>query len=156
MAHLCGWRLETILAGLPSSNQTQDERGVVSASCRHSAVLGSVNMYRGEKFAYGHYLQRLFKNVYFFASDVVCKYWPRAQRVAGVWPEYSLGGTQPFLSVMHAAGYAYYSQVTSLFPIFLTPLELQKYSDLRCCRAKHQPVPIFVRNISQKNHVCRS
>ncbi|XP_043242318.1 uncharacterized protein LOC122391992 isoform X2 [Amphibalanus amphitrite] len=111
----CGtslWAAARNNPGLPSSKRTQDETGLVAATCRHSVVLGGVNMYRGEQFAYGHYLhQTLFKNACFFASDVVCKYWPWAQRVARVFPEYSLGDTQPFLSVMHASGHAYYCQI---------------------------------------------
>ncbi|XP_043232044.1 uncharacterized protein LOC122386681 isoform X3 [Amphibalanus amphitrite] len=95
------------------SKRSQDETGLVTATCRHSVILGGVNMYRGESFAYSHFLhQERFPHVQYFASDIVCKYWPWAQRVSRRWPEYSTGDSMPFLSVMHATGHAYYCQIT--------------------------------------------
>ena len=69
-------------------------------------------MHRGELYAYSHFLhQHRFSDLQFFASDIVCKYWPWSQRVAARWPEYATGDTRPYLSVMHATGHAYYCQV---------------------------------------------
>ena len=98
--------------GRVPSKRSQDETGLIVATCRHSVALGGVNMYRGELFAYSHFLhQKRFPSVHYFASDIVCKYWPWTQRVASRFPEHGTGHTKPFLSVMHATGHAYYCQV---------------------------------------------
>ena len=101
------------------SKRSQDETGLIVATCRHSVVLGGVNMYRGEAYAYSHFLhQTRFPRVQFYASDIVCKYWPWAQRVSRLWPEYDTSNSEPFLSVMHATGHAYYCQVCEFASFF--------------------------------------
>ncbi|XP_043246029.1 uncharacterized protein LOC122393759 isoform X2 [Amphibalanus amphitrite] len=97
----------------PPSKRSQDETGLIVATCRHSVILAGCNMYRGESYAYSHYLhQSRFPAVKYYASDIVCKYWPWTQRVSRRWPEYDTHGSEPFLSVMHATGHAYYCQIT--------------------------------------------
>ena len=98
--------------GLVPSKKSQDETGLIVATCRHSVILGGVNMYRGELFAYSHFLQqKRFPNLQYFASDIVCKYWPWSQRVGQLFPEHDTHDAKPFLSVMHAMSHAYYCQV---------------------------------------------
>ena len=95
------------------SKRSQDVTGLIVATCRHSVILAGCNMYRGESYAYSHYIhQSRFPDVKYYASDIVCKYWPWAQRVSRRWPEYDIHGSEPFLSVMHATGHAYYCQIT--------------------------------------------
>ncbi|KAI4827077.1 hypothetical protein KUCAC02_030503 [Chaenocephalus aceratus] len=48
------------------------------------------------------------RNVQFFCSDVVCKYWPYLQRVASHCPELqNLLNMRPFLSIMHAKAHSW-------------------------------------------------
>ena len=69
-------------------------------------------MFHGERFGYAHFLhQEMFRDVAFFASDVCCKYWPWAQRVAERFPQFDTGSTRPYLSVMHAFAHNYHCQV---------------------------------------------
>ncbi|XP_043225461.1 uncharacterized protein LOC122383261 isoform X2 [Amphibalanus amphitrite] len=109
----CGvstWAAGRNKTSLPSK-RSQDETGLSVATCRHSMVLGAINMYRGEIFAYCHFLHMQFRNLAFMASDVACQYWPWAQRLANRLLQFDVGDTQPFLSVMHATGHAYYCQI---------------------------------------------
>ncbi|XP_043207566.1 uncharacterized protein LOC122373504 isoform X2 [Amphibalanus amphitrite] len=112
----CGissWAAGRNAPGRVPSKKTQDETGLIVATCRHSVILGGVNMYRGELFAYSHYLQqkRFPNGLQYFASDIVCKYWPWTQRVGQLFPEHATHDTKPFLSVMHAMSHAYYCQI---------------------------------------------
>ncbi|KAF3851721.1 hypothetical protein F7725_013493 [Dissostichus mawsoni] len=87
-----------------------DEEGVEVAVCRHGFLLKGLNMFRGEIFAYPLYLQKQLssRNVQFFCSDVVCKYWPYLQRVASHCPELqNLLNMRPFLSIMHAKAHSW-------------------------------------------------
>ncbi|XP_036071950.1 uncharacterized protein LOC112143901 [Oryzias melastigma] len=79
-----------------------DEEGVEVAVCRHGILLKALNMFRGEIFAYPLYIQKVLttKNVEFFCSDVICKYWPYLQRVVRHCPELQdLLAMRPFLSI---------------------------------------------------------
>lgn len=67
-------------------------------------------MYRGEVFAYPHYLQKELgktQKIEFVCTDVMCKYYPYLKRVCEAFPdlEYLLQ-MRPFLSVMHAKGHS--------------------------------------------------
>ncbi|KAK7133235.1 hypothetical protein R3I94_015188 [Phoxinus phoxinus] len=85
-----------------------DEEGLEIAVCRHGVLLGALNMYRGEIFAYPLFLQRMLAenapgNITFLCSDVACKYFPYLSKVAQQCPEMrKLLSMRPFLSVMHA------------------------------------------------------
>lgn len=79
-------------------------------------------MFRGEIFAYPMYLQKELasKNIQFFCSDVVCKYWPYLQKVADSCPELQdLLCMRPFLSIMHAKAHSWMCEVIKT-DIFLT------------------------------------
>ncbi|KAF3856843.1 hypothetical protein F7725_017566 [Dissostichus mawsoni] len=58
-----------------------DEEDVEVAVCRHGFLLKGLNMFRGDICAYPLYLQKQLssRNVQFFCTDVVCKYWPYLQ-----------------------------------------------------------------------------
>lgn len=80
------------------------------AVCRHGVLLRSINMYRGEIFAYPLYLQNEVQaaaDVKFYCTDIACKYWPYLQKVSGCMPELNpLLRMSPFLSVMHAKAHS--------------------------------------------------
>ncbi|KAI9525207.1 hypothetical protein NQZ68_009887 [Dissostichus eleginoides] len=86
-----------------------DEEGLEVAVCRHGVLLKALNMFRGEIFAYPLFLQTQFQatNVYFYCTDIACKYWPYLEKVAKTMPELRpLLSMQPFLSVMHAKAHS--------------------------------------------------
>jgi len=95
-----------------------DEEGMEVAVCRHGVLLRSLNMMRGEIFAYPLYLQKELtpRNVQFMCTDVICKYWPYLNRVVNDCPELSpLLDMKPFLSVMHAKAHSWKCEV-NCFP----------------------------------------
>ncbi|XDV41656.1 hypothetical protein PO909_010475, partial [Leuciscus waleckii] len=85
-----------------------DEEGLEIAVCRHGVLIGALNMFRGEIFAYPLFLQRMLAdkapgNITFLCSDVACKYFPYLSKVAQQCREMrKLLSMRPFLSVMHA------------------------------------------------------
>ncbi|XP_056091635.1 uncharacterized protein LOC130071045 [Rhinichthys klamathensis goyatoka] len=84
------------------------------AVCRHGVLLRSLNMMRGEIFAYPMFLQKELtpKNVQFMCTDVICKYWPYLRRVVSDCPELSpLLDMKPFLSVMHAKAHSWKCEI---------------------------------------------
>ncbi|XP_066504235.1 uncharacterized protein [Hoplias malabaricus] len=99
------------------SSSKIDEEGLEIAVCRHGVLLGALNMYRGEIFAYPLFLQQklaatMLGNITFLCSDVACKYFPYLQKVAQHCPELQhLLDMRPFLSVMHAKAHAWKCEV---------------------------------------------
>lgn len=90
-----------------------DETGLYLSSCRHQVTQKSLNMYRGEIYAYPLLLQQHFltrKPVLFFWQDVVCKYWPWLKHIN---KEVAKAIT-PALSVMHSKGHAWHCEVFSI------------------------------------------
>jgi hypothetical protein len=74
-------------------------------------------MFRGEVYGYTHYLHLNFiqpNRVKFLWQDVVCKYWPWAQRVASEKEKMALVNTKPALSLMHGKSHSWSCQVISL------------------------------------------
>lgn len=66
------------------SLQKLDETGVMVAGCRHALMQKVVNMWTGEMYGYGFYLQKYVlpsMGVKFLFYDVICKYWPWMQKV---------------------------------------------------------------------------
>lgn len=66
------------------SLQKLDETGVMVAGCQHALMQKAVNMWTGEMYGYGFYLQKHVLppiGVKFLVYDVICKYWPWMQRV---------------------------------------------------------------------------
>ncbi|KAI7811312.1 hypothetical protein IRJ41_013022 [Triplophysa rosa] len=99
---------------LPKKANKLDEEGMEVAVCRHGVLLRSLNMMRGEIFAYPLFLQKELssRNVQFMCTDVICKYWPYLQRVVNDCPELSpLLDMKPFLSVMHAKAHAWKCEI---------------------------------------------
>ncbi|XP_067305976.1 uncharacterized protein [Pseudorasbora parva] len=99
---------------VPKKINKLDEEGMEVAVCRHGVLLRSLNMMRGEIFAYPMFLQKELspRNVQFMCTDVICKYWPYLQRVANICPEFSpLLDMKPFLSVMHAKAHSWKCEV---------------------------------------------
>ena len=71
-------------------------------------------MFRGEVYGYMHYLHLNFiqpNKVKFLWQDVICKYWPWAQRVASGNENMALVNTQPALSLMHGKSHSWTCQV---------------------------------------------
>ncbi|XP_039544595.1 uncharacterized protein LOC120491071 [Pimephales promelas] len=96
------------------TNNKLDEEGMEVAVCRHGVLLRSLNMMRGEIFAYPLYLQKELtpRNVQFMCTDVICKYWPYLNRVVNDCPELSpLLDMKPFLSVMHAKAHSWKCEI---------------------------------------------
>ncbi|XP_043227996.1 uncharacterized protein LOC122384523 [Amphibalanus amphitrite] len=112
---LCGastWSAARNSSSVLSARRSQDVTGLCLATCRHSVVLSALDMYRGEIYAYAHFLHQFrFPNVPFFAYDVVCQYWKWLQDVHRKMPELSTQSL-PYLSVMHATGHSYHCQIT--------------------------------------------
>ncbi|KAM9560839.1 uncharacterized protein ACWYII_020663 isoform 1-T2 [Salvelinus alpinus] len=88
------------------TNNKLDEEGLEVAVCRHGILLRSLNMMRGEIFAYPLFLQKELsgsRNIQFMCTDVICKFWPYLTKVALHCPELAtLLDMKPLLSVMHA------------------------------------------------------
>lgn len=100
------------------------------AGCRHGLALRALNMFRGEMYAvvcisvciiimllcsfgYPHYLHTMvFPNASFLWSDVICQYWPWAQKLTTTHSELqeTMKAT-PCLSVMHAKAHSWPCQV---------------------------------------------
>lgn len=61
-----------------SGSSNINEEGLEIAVWRHGMLLGALNMYRGEIFAYPLYLQKKLVNreIMFFCMNATCKYWP--------------------------------------------------------------------------------
>ncbi|XDV25667.1 hypothetical protein PO909_029546 [Leuciscus waleckii] len=99
---------------VPKKVNKLDEEGMEVAVCRHGVLLRSLNMMRGEIFAYPMYLQKEMtpRNVQFMCTDVICKYWLYLQRVVNDCPELSpLLDMKPFLSVMHAKAHSWKCEI---------------------------------------------
>ncbi|XP_073803721.1 uncharacterized protein [Danio rerio] len=99
---------------VPMKINKLDEQGMEVAVCRHGVLLRSLNMMRGEIFAYPMFLQKELtpRNVQFMCTDVICKYWPYLQRVVRDCPELSpLLDMKPFLSVMHAKAHSWKCEI---------------------------------------------
>uniref|UniRef100_A0A7M5X0A6 CxC3 like cysteine cluster domain-containing protein n=1 Tax=Clytia hemisphaerica TaxID=252671 RepID=A0A7M5X0A6_9CNID len=87
-----------------------DYTGLYVASCRHQYGLKSVNMKRGEIYAYPAYLLTTFilpNNVEYMFADVMCKLWTYLCKVDSDLPSKIKGA----LSVMHAKGHNLNCQV---------------------------------------------
>ncbi|XP_055789100.1 uncharacterized protein LOC129861926 isoform X2 [Salvelinus fontinalis] len=72
------------------TNNKLDEEGLEVAVCRHGILLRSLNMMRGEIFAYPLFLQKELsgsRNIQFMCTDVICKFWPYLTKVALHCPE---------------------------------------------------------------------
>ncbi|XP_076129536.1 uncharacterized protein LOC143111224 [Alosa pseudoharengus] len=107
----------SFLAARETSRRTTklDEEGMEVAVCRHGFLLKSLNMYRGEIFAYPMYLHKelMCCKPTFLAMDVVCKYWPYLNKAANSLPHLKpLTTVRPFLSVMHAQAHSTKCEVT--------------------------------------------
>lgn len=99
---------------MSKSKKHQDETGLVVAGCRHSIAQAALNMFRGEVYGYAHYLHLHFlypNNVKFMWEDVICKYWPWAQRVTAGENKMALVNTKPALSLMHGKSHSWSCQV---------------------------------------------
>ncbi|XP_073799249.1 uncharacterized protein isoform X2 [Danio rerio] len=99
---------------VPMKINKLDEEEMEVAVCRHGVLLRSLNMMRGEIFAYPMFLQKELtpRNVQFMCTDVICKYWPYLQRVVRDCPELSpLLDMKPFLSVMHAKAHSWKCEI---------------------------------------------
>lgn len=119
---VCGgqWTAAREVSRRSSSNI--DEEGLEIAVCRHGVLLGALNMYRGEIFAYPLYLQNQLANrqIKFFCMDVTCKYWPYLHKVAKKCPELNqLLDMKPFLSVFHAKAHDFKCEVRKPYPVIV-------------------------------------
>ncbi|XP_066911104.1 uncharacterized protein, partial [Clytia hemisphaerica] len=88
-----------------------DDTGLYVASCRHQYGLKSINMKRGEIYAYPAYLLTNFilpNKVEYLFTDVMCKLWPYLCKVDSNLPSKIKGA----LSVMHAKGHNLRCQVS--------------------------------------------
>lgn len=108
----CGDTSWKAARALSSTKAKQDETGVAVVGCRHTIAQKAVNMYRGEMYAYPHYLHVNFmlpNRVQYMWQDVICKFWPWATKQQ----KYPLATQEikPALSVMHAKAHAWDCQV---------------------------------------------
>ena len=109
-----------------------DETGLVVGGCRHTIAQAAVNMFRGEmyvimyaciytcfiwlclyiRYGYTHYLHMndfVNKRVRFLWQDVICQYWPWAERTA-LSSDNALQ-MKPCLPAMHAKAHTWHCQV---------------------------------------------
>lgn len=90
------------------SGSKVDEEGVEVAACQHGMLFKTLNMFRGEIFAYTLYLQKeldMIYNIGFICTDIMCKYYLYLQKVCKTSTELvPLLKHKSFLSVMHAKG----------------------------------------------------
>lgn len=94
-----------------------DETGLVVAGCRHAIAQKAVNMKHGELYGYAHFIHVNFmlpNSVQFIWQDIICKYWPWANKVAAAFPVWksSVTSIRPALSVMHAKAHSWPCQVS--------------------------------------------
>ena len=116
---MCG--ASTFKAARPETarSKTLDITGLEMMSCSHGTILYSANMFKGETYKHTH-LQHIFAhdfNAKFFCSDVICKYWPFAEKVGNKFPEYySLTKRMiAFLSPFHGRAHTWDCRVSLLF-----------------------------------------
>ena len=96
------------------SKKHQDETGLEVAGCCHSIAQAALNMFRGEIYGYAHYLHMNLlypNNVKFMWEDVICKYWPWAQRISSLSCSAALSCITPALSIMHGKSHSWSCQV---------------------------------------------
>ncbi|XP_038550534.1 uncharacterized protein LOC119884127 [Micropterus salmoides] len=111
---VCGGEWSAARETSQRSSSKIDEEGLELAVCRHGVFLGTLNMFRGEIYAYPLYLQNKLanKSISFFAMDVTCKYWPYLHKVTKSCPELEhLLSMKPFLSVFHAKAHDFKCEV---------------------------------------------
>ncbi|XP_066912425.1 uncharacterized protein [Clytia hemisphaerica] len=100
----------TAARNLPRKKSTLDDTGLQVATCRHQFVQKSLNMKRGEIFAYSHFIVRNFvlpNNITFMFSDVMCKLYKYLCRAEPKVVQHLKGA----LSVMHAKGHSINCQI---------------------------------------------
>lgn len=101
----CGDSTYKAAKNTSSKFKHMDETGLIMASCRHGLILAACNMFTGENFRYIHFMhkQAYLKNVKFLCYDVVCRYWPFAERIGKKIPEFCdlTKKMNAFLSEMH-------------------------------------------------------
>ena len=100
-------------------NKKLEETGLVVAGCRHALAQKAVNMFAGELYGYSHYLHIFFlmkNSVDYLFQDVMCKYWPWAQKVGVTSSLWGKGTTdlKLALSVFHAKAHSRHCQVSSI------------------------------------------
>lgn len=87
------------------SLQKLDETGVMVAGCRHALMQKAVNMWTGEMYGYGLYLQKnVLKpiGVKYLFYDVICKYWPWMKNICTVSNQFAKESTLiPALGQLH-------------------------------------------------------
>ncbi len=96
-------------------------------SCTHGTILHSANLFIGETYKHTHlqHIKAKQLNATFFCSDVICKYWSFAKKVATKFPTYgNLLTMKPFLSRFHGKAHPWDCRVSliiqrSSFELFL-------------------------------------
>lgn len=126
------------------SGSKLDEEGIEAAVCRHGILLKSLNMFRGEIFAYPLYLQKVLSdtnNIAFVCTDITCKYYPYMEKAAQAFPDLlPLTDMKPFLSVMHARGHSGKCEVRHHYSKF--------YSSSLSVKGKPEVIPYNKENMS--------
>lgn len=86
--------------------------------CRHGITLRAANMFRGETYRIIAFLHAfaLKSKVLFFCYDVICRYWPFAQKLGQKNPNFAEFTTlmKPFLSRFHGKAHEWICQVILL------------------------------------------
>ncbi|XP_045026109.1 uncharacterized protein LOC123470196 isoform X1 [Daphnia magna] len=102
-----------------------DETGMISTVCRHGSTIKVANMYKGETYRLVAFLHMVVLQMgcYFFCYDVVCKYWPFAQKLSKLAKEGVFSSKlncvlrnltkkmRPFLSTFHGKAHQWACQV---------------------------------------------
>lgn len=132
---MCGTTRWKAAKAASKSMPNLDETGIVIGGCRHVIAQKAVNMFTGEmyvcqnyflcigiisnngflnSYGYSHYLhEKVFapQGVQWLWQDVVCQYWPWAERKSPLFPQSRAMDMQPALSVMHAKAHSWHCQV---------------------------------------------
>ena len=119
----CGGNVFQAAKDSSKSKRNLDETCIVMACCRHNIVLCGVNIYVGETYRHIHFLMcYLYElGVQFFCYDVVCQFWPWAQKVGEKMPDFRkiAQNMKPFLSRMHALAHVWYCYVRTFKTIYI-------------------------------------
>lgn len=98
-----------------------DITGLEVMSCTHGHIVYSANLFKGETYKHTHlqHLKSSSLEAEFFCNDVVCHYWPFAEKVANLFPEredfsQAVNQQQWFLSRFHGQAHTWDCRVRNV------------------------------------------
>ena len=89
-------------------NDSKNAKGMEMMTCSHGLIKGMASLAHAETYKHTH-LKLLIASKYnatFFCNDVICKFFPLAENIARLFPEYedflrAVNEQEPFMSPFH-------------------------------------------------------